>query len=182
MHIVLLKCPHVQIAFLKFTSCDNQALIGYILIATVAVHLKLEIIKISQSSHKMYSNNILNFQDSTTILNACTKGVGKLIEFTTYTHSHANLVTMTQLLDYLYRGFFYGGEGLWRTSQICWLDWQQKNGASMCHRFRFWIQSFSFSQIGCLMKARESNLSYYITHSSVCVGIYMCTYVFQLSF
>ena len=32
-----------------------------------------EIIKISQSSHKMYSNNILDFQESTTILNACTK-------------------------------------------------------------------------------------------------------------
>ena len=32
-----------------------------------------EIIKIGPSSHKMYSNNILNFQESTTILNACTK-------------------------------------------------------------------------------------------------------------
>ena len=32
-----------------------------------------KIIKIGQSSHKMYSNNILNFQESTTILNACTK-------------------------------------------------------------------------------------------------------------
>ena len=32
-----------------------------------------EVIKISQSSHKMYSNNILNFQESTTILNAWTK-------------------------------------------------------------------------------------------------------------
>ena len=31
-----------------------------------------EIIKIGQSSHKMYSNNIVNFQESTTILNACT--------------------------------------------------------------------------------------------------------------
>ena len=30
-----------------------------------------EIIRISQSSHQMYSNNIVNFQDSTTILNAC---------------------------------------------------------------------------------------------------------------
>ena len=43
-----------------------------------------EIIKIGQSSHKMYSNNILNFQESTTILNACTKKVWKLIECTTY--------------------------------------------------------------------------------------------------
>ena len=39
-----------------------------------------EIIKIGQSSHKMYSNNIVNFQESTTILNACTKKVWKLIE------------------------------------------------------------------------------------------------------
>ena len=42
-----------------------------------------EIIKIGQSSPKMYSNNILNFQESTTILNACTKQVWKLIEYTT---------------------------------------------------------------------------------------------------
>ena len=39
LHIVLLKCLHVQIAFLKFTSCDNQALVGYIPIPVVAVHL-----------------------------------------------------------------------------------------------------------------------------------------------
>ena len=32
-----------------------------------------EIINIGQSSHKMYSNNILNFQESTSILNAWTK-------------------------------------------------------------------------------------------------------------
>ena len=38
LHIVLLKCPHVQIAFFKFTSCDNQALVGCISIAAVAVH------------------------------------------------------------------------------------------------------------------------------------------------
>ena len=34
-----------------------------------------EIIKIGQASHKMYSNKILNFQESTTILNACTKSL-----------------------------------------------------------------------------------------------------------
>ena len=45
---------------------------------------KREIIKIGQSSHKMYSNNKLNFQGSTTILNACKKKVWKLIEGTTY--------------------------------------------------------------------------------------------------
>ena len=40
---------------------------------------KAEIIKIGQSSHKMYSNNILNFQQSTTILNACTKKFWNLL-------------------------------------------------------------------------------------------------------
>ena len=39
-----------------------------------------EIIKIGQSSHTMYSNNILNFQESMTILNACTKKFGNLLK------------------------------------------------------------------------------------------------------
>ena len=43
-----------------------------------------EIIKFGQSSHKMYSNNIPNFQDSTIISNAFTKNVWKLIGCTTY--------------------------------------------------------------------------------------------------
>ena len=43
-----------------------------------------DIIKINQSSHKTFSNNILNLQESTTILNACTKTIWKPIECTTY--------------------------------------------------------------------------------------------------
>ena len=46
-----------------------------------------QIITIGQSSHRMYSNNILNFQESTTILNAYTKKVWKLIECTTYVNT-----------------------------------------------------------------------------------------------
>ena len=42
-----------------------------------------EIIKIGQSSHKINSNNILNFQEST-ILNVCLKKAWKLIEYTAY--------------------------------------------------------------------------------------------------
>ena len=42
LHIVFLKCPHVQIGFLNFTGYDNQALVGCIPIAAVAVHLKLK--------------------------------------------------------------------------------------------------------------------------------------------
>ena len=45
---------------------------------------KAEIIKIGQSSYKMYSNNMLNFQECKTILNACTKKFWKLIEDSTY--------------------------------------------------------------------------------------------------
>ena len=39
-----------------------------------------EIIKIGQSSHKLYSNIILIFQESTTISNACTKKSGNLFK------------------------------------------------------------------------------------------------------
>ena len=48
-----------------------------------------EIIKINQSSHKMYSNNIENFKESTTILNVCTKRSGNLLNSPrTHTHTH----------------------------------------------------------------------------------------------
>ena len=41
-YCILLKCHHVQIAFLTFTRCDNQALVGCIPIAAVAVDLNLK--------------------------------------------------------------------------------------------------------------------------------------------
>ena len=40
---------------------------------------EIEIIKIGQSSHKMYCHNILNCQESTTISNASTKKSGNLL-------------------------------------------------------------------------------------------------------
>ena len=42
LHIVLLKSSHVHIVFLKFTSHDNQALVGCISIPAVAVHWNLK--------------------------------------------------------------------------------------------------------------------------------------------
>ena len=57
-----------------------------------------EIIKIGQSSHKMYSANILNFQESTTILNACTKKVWKLIKGTSYLTGRRSLSPETILV------------------------------------------------------------------------------------
>ena len=42
IYIVLLKRPLVQIAFLKFTNCENQALVVCIPIAAIDVHLNLK--------------------------------------------------------------------------------------------------------------------------------------------
>ena len=69
---------------------------------------KPEIIKIGQSSYKMYSNNIVNFQESMTILNNRTKKVWKLIEWTTHTHTH----THTHIYIYIYKSKV--GDHSWR--------------------------------------------------------------------
>ena len=53
-----------------------------------------EIIKFGQSSHKMYSNNILNFQESTTILNDCTK---KNLETYWIHHVHCSTLSIRHL-------------------------------------------------------------------------------------
>ena len=78
-NFIVYRSSKVQIAFLKFASCDNQALLGCIPIPSVDVSFEPEIIKIDESSHKMYCNNIHNFQEFTTILNACTKKYGNLL-------------------------------------------------------------------------------------------------------
>ena len=45
-----------------------------------------EILKTGQSSHNMYRNNMVNFHESTTILNARTKKVWKLVVCTPYAY------------------------------------------------------------------------------------------------
>ena len=63
--------------------------------------LVAEIIKISQPSHKMYSNNRVNFQESTTILNAHTKKVWKhrmhLVSWPTEVYRRAQLLSLLHL-------------------------------------------------------------------------------------
>ena len=61
-----------------------------------------EIIKIGQSSHKMYGNNILNFQEATTILNACTKKVWRLIEYTKYIYIYIYIYIYLSIYIYIY--------------------------------------------------------------------------------
>ena len=68
-------------------------------ISCFSCSFKPEIIKIGQSSQKMDSNKILNFQESTTILNACTKKVWKLIECTTYFACHKSSTEDVQNLN-----------------------------------------------------------------------------------
>ena len=59
-----------------------------------------EIIKIGQSSHKIYSNNIVNYQESTTILNACTKKSGNLSK-APHTHTHIYIYINEQFMGYI---------------------------------------------------------------------------------
>ena len=73
-----------------------------------------EIIIIGQSSHKKYSNNIVNFQESMTILNACTKKVWKYIEqnhissnVTNWNIFSKKLDNFNPLLIYLLPSFLY---------------------------------------------------------------------------
>ena len=53
---------------------------------------KPEIIKIGQSSYKMYCNKIVNFQESTPILNAHMKKVWKLIACSSYIFKQIYLI------------------------------------------------------------------------------------------
>ena len=49
----------------------------------------------------MYSNNTLNFQESATILNACTKKVLKLIEGITHKHTHTHMYIYIRVYIYI---------------------------------------------------------------------------------
>ena len=72
-----------------------------------------EIIKIGQASHIMYSNSIVNFQESMTILNVYTKKVWKVIEGTTYIYIYiyiyiymSSLVKITTFKNHENKIFF----------------------------------------------------------------------------
>ena len=60
-----------------------------------------EIINIGQSSHKMYRNKILNFEESTTILNACTKKSGNLL------NAPRNLHFVDNIFKWAWTHFFF---------------------------------------------------------------------------
>ena len=66
-----------------------------------------EIIKIGQSSHKMYSNNIVTFQLSSTILNACSKKSGNLLNSPCINKSvtHSKVKIKTNKSSFKYKNF-----------------------------------------------------------------------------
>ena len=82
MHIVLLKCPHVQIAFLKNSPAVTDLSRVYSN-CCCSCSFEAEIIKIGQSSHKMYSNNS-EFSRVYANFKCLYKKVWKLIECTVY--------------------------------------------------------------------------------------------------
>ena len=74
--IVLLKSPHCILGIHQLWQSGFSRVYSN---CCCCCSFKPEIIKIGQSSHKMYSNNIMNFQESTTILNACKIKSGNLL-------------------------------------------------------------------------------------------------------
>ena len=79
LHIVLLKCPHVKIGIFEIHQQWQSDFNRVYSNCWCSCSFEPEIIKIGQSSNKMYINKIPNFQEPTTILNACTKNYGNLL-------------------------------------------------------------------------------------------------------
>ena len=84
LHNVLLKCPHVRITFFEIPQLWQSGFSRVYSNSCCSCSCKPEIIKIGLSAHKMYSNNILNLEESTIILNACTKMSGNLLNIYIY--------------------------------------------------------------------------------------------------
>ena len=88
---IFLSLKHNFIAYRSFSRPDcifeilwQSSFSGVYSNCCCSCSFEREIIKIGQSSHKMYSNKILNFQVSMTILNCHKKKVCKLIVCTSY--------------------------------------------------------------------------------------------------
>ena len=63
---------------------------------------KPEIKKLGQSSHKLYSNKILNFQESMTILDVHRKKVWELIVCTSYVYWYVYIYVCIHVFIYIY--------------------------------------------------------------------------------
>ena len=93
-----------------------------------------ETLKSGQSTHKMYSNSILIFQESTIILNVCTKKVWKLIECNTYiTELYAVLIFRTSFSNSILDLYF-------RTLLVMWMLWTYRSSWNSRKPSQFLVQ------------------------------------------
>ena len=144
---------------------------------------------INQSSHKIYSNNILNFQESTTILNACTK---KSLETYWRYHVSRNLKNF-EFADWLINAkiriqnfsftslffaqnlthFFFSMEISWVPPCVCVCDdiyvFTNPSAWEECETRSIFKQSltgakleFSFSYTCCHINVKNHSLPYYL--------------------
>ena len=80
VHQLQLVSPSPSCSLVVFSSLGRHRHCRVCSNSCCSCSFEAEIIKIGQSSHKMYSNNIENFQVSTTTLYACTKRSGNLLK------------------------------------------------------------------------------------------------------
>ena len=92
-----------------------------------------EILKIGQSSHKMYSNNIVNFQESTTILNACTKNSLKAPRI----FQQFFFCLKKAIRALLFPNFWEKQDFFFLTDLIPDEDWKNRSTETMCLRRRY---------------------------------------------
>ena len=110
-------------------------------------YFEAEIIKIGQSSHNVYSNNILNFQESKTILNACTKKVWKLIECTTYNTIIWDIFVFSIVFDRLLKRSFEMQLyfPVYKTHWRCpWCNGSRRRKWTRRHEFESWTRLIAF--------------------------------------
>ena len=87
----------------------------------------------------------MNFQESTTILNACTKKSGNIWNaprIHTHTHTHTYIYIYINIYIYIY-------------------TLQHEQDAIQCQSLMILNCKFSFFETGCLSKTKEPGLPYY---------------------
>ena len=108
-----------------------------------------EIIKIGQSSYKKYNNNIWNFQESTTLLNAWTKTSVNLLN-----------TPLISIYIYIYMGVLYP-EILRR-----WMLHRETNILEDINRFKFRFLSPRHVNLPCLKSVACPTLSLYLVENN----------------
>ena len=111
-------------------------------------------IKIGQSSHKMYSNNILNFQESMTILNACIKKKS-LETYRMHLVSFLSVIILWVFVTFYSQGSLVEGQDVESSCHLLLLTRYFGLSLSLCTCLVFFIH-YAFSTQGSLVKGKVS--------------------------